>query len=68
MVLERTADEIIIRLPNTVDWDDLDKLLNFIKYKEIVSKSQATQAQIDEIASDMNKGWWDENKDRFLKP
>jgi hypothetical protein len=68
MVLERTADEIIIRLPNTVDWDDLDTLLNLLRYRENVSKSQATQDDIDKLTSEINKNWWAENQHRFIKP
>lgn len=67
MVLERTDNEIVIRLPKGIDWGDLEAILKYIRYREIVSKSQATQEQIDQIASEMNKGWWEANKHRFLK-
>jgi hypothetical protein len=39
MVLERTDNEIIIRLPKNIDWEDLELVLKFIRYKELVSKS-----------------------------
>ena len=68
MTLERTEHEIVIRLPKGIDWGDLESILKYIRYREIVSKSQATQEDIDRIASEMNIGWWEENKHRFLKP
>jgi hypothetical protein len=54
MVLERTENEIIIRLPSVTDWSDLEAILKFIRFREIVSKSQATQEQIDQVVSAMN--------------
>jgi hypothetical protein len=42
-------------------------MIRFIKYKQNVSKSKATQDEIDQLARDVNKQWWEENKHRFLK-
>lgn len=67
MVLERTADEVIIRLPANIDWEDLELMIRFIKYKENVSESQATQDEIDQLAREVNSQWWEENKHRFLE-
>lgn len=67
MVLERTANEVIIRLPANINWEDLELMIRFIKYKQNVSKSEATQEEIDQLARDVNKQWWEENKHRFLK-
>jgi hypothetical protein len=67
MVLERTANEVIIRLPANINWEDLELMIRFIKYKQNVSKSKATQEEIDQLARDVNKQWWEENKHRFLK-
>jgi hypothetical protein len=67
MVLERTANEVIIRLPANINWEDLELMIRFIKYRENVSKSKAKQEDIDKLAREVNKQWWEENKDRFLK-
>ena len=67
MDLERTAHEVIIRLPANINWEDLELMIRFIKYKQNVSKSSATQEEIDQLARDVNKQWWEENKQRFLK-
>lgn len=67
MVLERTASEVIIRLPANINREDLELMIRFVKYKQNVSKSKATQDEIDQLARDVNKQWWEENKYRFLK-
>ena len=67
MVLERTENEVIIRLPKSVNWEDLELMLKFIRYREKVTKSKAKQEDIDRLASEINKKWWEENKHRFLK-
>jgi hypothetical protein len=67
MVIERTSTEVIVRLPNSIGWEDLQLMLNFIKYREKVATSKATQEDIDAISSEINKNWWTENKHRFLQ-
>lgn len=67
MVLERTENEVIIRLPANIKWEDLELMIRFIKYRENVSKSKAKQEDIDKLAREVNKQWWEENKHRFLK-
>jgi hypothetical protein len=67
MVIERTANEVIIRLPASINWEDLELMIRFIKYKQNVSNSKATQEEIDQLAREVNKQWWEENKHRFLK-
>jgi len=66
MRIERTEDEIIIKLPATVSTEGVQRLLNFLIYKELTASSQATQAQMDTLAREVNKEWWERNKDRFL--
>lgn len=67
MVLERTATEVIIRLPANINWEDLELMLRFIRYRENVAKSEAKQEDIDQLAREVNKQWWEENKHRFLR-
>jgi hypothetical protein len=42
-------------------------MIRFIKYKQNVSNSKATQEELDQLAREVNKQWWEENKHRFLK-
>lgn len=55
MTLERTENEVIIRLPGDINWEDLELMLQSIRYREKVSKSKATQERIDQLAREVNK-------------
>ncbi|RZK22672.1 MAG: hypothetical protein EOO56_07735 [Hymenobacter sp.] len=67
MTIERTADEVIIRLPATVDVEGLQQIIDYLSYREATKNSQATQAQVDELAREASQGWWANNRSRFLK-
>jgi hypothetical protein len=67
MQVERINDEILIRLSGSTDTIGLQRLLDFLKFKEITSKSKATDNQIDEIAKESKSDWWSKNKERFTK-
>ena len=67
MVIERTKNEVIIRLPSYVDTQGLQNLINYLTYKEATDKSQAKQADVDKLAKDIKKGWWSKNRRRFIK-
>jgi len=67
MVIERTKDEVIIRLPAYVDTNGLQKLINLLSYKEATAKSEATQSDVDELAKEVKKGWWAKNGSKHIK-
>ena len=66
MYIERTNDEIIIRLPKSVNAEGLQRLVDYLTYLELTSKSKAKQADIDQLADKINKDWWTKNKNRFV--
>lgn len=68
MNIQRTDNELIIRLPNNVNIDSIQRLINLLMYQEIAAKSQAIQEQADALASEANKDWWGRNASRFSKP
>lgn len=67
MQIERTNDEILIRVASGTDLVGLQRILDYLKFREIASKSKATQKQIDELATESKSTWWKKNKDRFIK-
>lgn len=67
MQIERTNNEILIRLSSGTDLVGLQRILDYLKFREIASKSKATQKQIDELSSESKSSWWDKNKSRFVK-
>jgi len=66
MQIERTTDEIVIRLPAWVKIEGIENLLDYLIYSEATSKSKATQDDIDALAKEVKKGWWEQNKSRLV--
>ena len=69
MQIQRTEDELIIRFSNSINIniDYLQKFLDYLQFMEIASKSQATDEQILELASEINQSWWQSNKCKFIQ-
>lgn len=67
MLIERTSSEVIIRLPASVDTLGLQRLVDYLTYREATANSIATQVQVDKLAKDSKKGWWKKNRKRFIK-
>ena len=67
MYIERTKNEIIIRLPAYVNTDGLQRFIDYLCYKEATSQSQATQDDVDKLAKEVKKGWWAENRSKLIK-
>ena len=54
MIVERKNNEILVRLSPQTNTSDLQDLLDYLEYKELVSKSKANQADIDKLAKEIN--------------
>jgi hypothetical protein len=67
MVIERTSKEVIIRLPSYVDTEGLQRLVDYLTYKEATAKSKAKQSDVDALATEAKQGWWAKNRSRFVK-
>jgi hypothetical protein len=67
MIIERNKKEVIIRLPASVNTDDLQDFIDYARYKELTAKSKVTQAEIDQLATEINNDWWSKNRSRFIK-
>jgi hypothetical protein len=62
MVMERTENEILIRMPLDVDLSDLQNLIDYLKYKELSANSKAQQSDADLLAEEVNKSIWEKVK------
>ena len=67
MIIERTDNEVIIRIPSFVNTDGIQRMIDLIAYREATAKTKAKQKDVDKLAKDVKKGWWTENKKRFVK-
>jgi hypothetical protein len=66
MTIEKIDNQIIITLPGTVDLEGVQRLINYLLYKEATKDRKAKQEDVDELAREVNKQWWEKNKHRFL--
>jgi len=66
MMISRDNKDIIIRIPQNVDIDGLQRILNFLTYKELSSETKASQKDVDKLAKEVNNNWWNQNKNKFL--
>jgi hypothetical protein len=67
MTIERTSSEIIIKVPANVNVEGLQRLLDFLTYKEVTARSKAAQEDVDQLVLEVKKGRWARNKRRLLQ-
>ncbi len=67
MIIERTNNEIIIRLPGDINIDELQDLTNLFVYKEVTRKSKATQSDVDLLVNQIKKGRWNKRRGMLIK-
>ena len=67
MIVERTEREVIIRIPASVNYEGIQRMIDLISLRESNARSVATQEDIDILAKEVNKGWWEENRNRYIK-
>ena len=58
MILERTKNEIVVRLSSAINLTELQNMLDYLRYKELSSASKAKQADADKLAESVNKTMW----------
>ena len=67
MSIERINNEFLIKIPASVDMGILQQFLDYVRVKTIASQSNASDDDILQIANDINKNWWAENKQHFIQ-
>jgi hypothetical protein len=58
MIVQRTKDEVIIRLPSKGISDEVQDFLDYLIFMETTSKSKAKKSDIDKLAKEVKKGRW----------
>lgn len=67
MVIEKTNNEILFRLSADFDTESLQKIIDFLRYKEAIKNSFATEKQASDLANESKKNWWKANKTKYIK-
>jgi len=58
MEIERTANEIIFKIPSNVDTLGLRRMIDYLRDKEVTADSNADQDRVDKIAQESKASWW----------
>ena len=67
MIVERANNQIVIKVSQQVDIFGFQRIMDYLDYLEITSKSKATQDDADRLADELNENWWTKNRKRFIK-
>ncbi len=67
MVVERTTQGILLKTDAPINLKMVQQIIDYCTALEINGRTKGTQKEADELAQDVNKKWWTENKHRFIK-
>jgi predicted trehalose synthase len=67
MIVERTSNQIVIKVSPKVDTFGFQRIMEYLDYLELTSKSKASQGDADKLADELNENWWTKNRKRFIK-
>jgi len=67
MIIEKTKNQILIKVSPKVDPFGFQRIMDYLEYLEITSKSKAKQSDADKLANEINNSWWEKNKNNFLQ-
>jgi hypothetical protein len=48
----------LVRLPSNIDLSELQDILDYLRYKELISTSKAKQSDVDKLAKEVNASMW----------
>ena len=67
MQIKAINDQYLIQIEQSaIELADLQKMLNYLRFKSIVSRSQATDANIEQIADEITQSGWDSVKAQLM--
>ncbi len=67
MIVERTPNEILLKISPNIDKFGMERLLEYIEYLEMSAGIKSSQEDADKLADELNEDWWKRNRDRFIK-
>jgi len=65
MVIERTANEFVIRFPFTTNSEKMQDMIDYLRFKELTAGYSVAQSEVDQLAKSINKNWWKQNQSKF---
>lgn len=65
MIIERTKDEVIFRLPGNLSVDELQDITDLLEFKELSKKSKASQKDVNQLVKLIKKDRWSKTKSKL---
>jgi hypothetical protein len=66
MLLEQVDNtRIVLNLNTKVDAVNIQRLINYAMYLEATAGSEAKLSEVNLLADEVSRNWWEKNKDRF---
>jgi hypothetical protein len=67
MIIERTANEIVIRFPFTAGVEQMQDMIDYLRYKELTANNNTPQSEVDALSRKINRKWRTQNAAKFEK-
>jgi hypothetical protein len=65
MIIERTTNEFVIRFPFTTNSEQMQDIIDYLRFKELTANYNVAQSEVDRLAKDINRKWWEQNQSKF---
>lgn len=63
----REKNRIILEFDSAEDAEKVQRAIDAHRYLQIVRKSKGTEEDAQELADEIKRTWWEENKHRYIK-
>lgn len=68
MSVENNTNNLVITISkDIVDMKEVQKFINYLRYKALVSKSQATEEDVEQLTAEINEGMADRRQKNVQK-
>jgi hypothetical protein len=67
MTVEQIDNEVVVRLPKFMNFEAMQRMIDLISLREATARSVATQEDVDLLAKEVKKGWWEKNRNKYIK-
>lgn len=68
MSVENNNNKLVITISkDIVDMKEVQKFINYLRYKALVSKSQATEEDVEQLTAEINEGMADRRQKNVQK-
>ncbi len=67
MIIETLNNETIIKIPSAIDFRIVQSVIEYLRIVEILMKNQGTEEFAMQLAQEVDKNWWETNKQLFIK-